>query len=290
MFSFNKQITNINRSKPNNLTIITCWYVVKSKFTVEKYVSWIHNFLSIVNNNNVNVVLYTDLNSFALISSLVRGKNVKIVFKNFENFYTYKFKDDWIKNHNKGNLLLHKETSWMLNMLWNEKIFFIQDALKMGYFDTTLYAWCDIGYFRNGFDDLNTKFLKGRWPNNYKLTKEPFSIPYIHYGCIQKDNSVFVSLQSKIKSFYKEKKEGDPNPDYNVNCFAGGFFLIHRQLIVYYAKIYADKLQFYFSNNYFIKDDQIIITDIIFNNPNLFYIHNELTKYNNWFMFQRLLL
>ena len=44
-------------------------------------------------------------------------------------------------------------------------------------------------------------------------------------------------------------------------------------------------------NNYIIKDDQTIIIDVIFTNPNLFYTHTEDDqKFDNWFMFQRLLL
>lgn len=52
---------------------------------------------------------------------------------------------------------------------------------------------------------------------------------------------------------------------------------------------FLQKIFLSFANNYFIKDDQTIVNDLIFTNSNLFYIHNENTKYNNWFMFQRLL-
>jgi NADP-dependent 3-hydroxy acid dehydrogenase YdfG len=59
----------------------------------------------------------------------------------------------------------------------------------------------------------------------------------------------------------------------------------------HYKNLYDEKLKYYFDNNYFIKDDQMVIMDIIFTNQNLFYIHKELnSQFNNWFMFQRLLL
>jgi len=189
---------------------------------------------------------------------------------------------------------LHKITDWKLNMIWNEKIFFVQDAYHKNYFNAPLYAWCDIGYFRNNIDDLNTQFLYNcNWPNNQKLKEEPFTIPVIHYGCVQNDNNEFLKISTIIKKHYQTKKtekpNSDPNPNYDCVCFAGGFFLLQKQLIDYYAKIYVDKLEYYFANNYFIKDDQTIVNDLIFTNHNLFYIHNENTKYNNWFMFQRLL-
>lgn len=294
IFSLNK-LTNNNSTRL--LTVVTCWYHIKSKFSPTKYVSWIQNLLFIV--GNFNLIIYTDLKSFELISNLDGLNNplIRIVFLNFEQFITYQFKDNWIKNHNESGLELHQHVDWKLNMLWNEKVFFVQDAYKRKYFNTPYYAWCDIGYFRNELNDTPLRFLKNQWPDYNKLTKEPFSIPYVHYGCIQNNNIQFVSLKSKITSFYKYKNNLGvnyslgPNPDLTINCFAGGFFLIHRQLIDLYAKIYFNKLAYYFANNYIIKDDQTIITDIIFTNSNLFYIHYELTnKFNNWFMFQRLLI
>ena len=40
-----------------------------------------------------------------------------------------------------------------------------------------------------------------------------------------------------------------------------------------------------------LKPNQTIVMDIIFTNPNMFYIHKEnVVNYDNWFMFQRLLL
>ena len=275
------------------ITLVTCWYNIKSKFSSNIYVSWIKNFLSIV--NNFNLVIYTDSESYKLISKLAKINNnkIRIVFKSFEKFYTYKYKDYWINNHKKSNMLLHKQTDWKLNMLWNEKVFFVEDAFKNKYFDTPFYAWCDIGYFRNNNDDLNTKYLQ-LWPNTNKLFSEPFSQNVIHYGCVQNDNIKFVSLATKYNNFYKQNKDNiltkeEPNTDYETVCFAGGFFLLQQNLINYYVKIYSEKLEYYFAKEYFIKDDQTIVSDIIFTNPTLFYIHTENNAFNNWFMFQRLL-
>jgi hypothetical protein len=85
--------------------------------------------------------------------------------------------------------------------------------------------------------------------------------------------------------------ETPPTIKYTENCFAGGFFILKPEVAVNYMKIYEEKLNYYFTNDYFIKDDQTIIMDIIFTNSNMFYIHTENDiRYDNWFMFQRLLL
>jgi len=282
------------KPNPNNTTLInkklitfsTCWYILKSKFSVSKYLKWIKNFLSIV--NNFYLVIYTNSESFVYLSRLIdpKNKNIKIIIKPIEKFHTYKFKESWINNHKMNNIELHQRTDWELNMLWNEKVFFVQETINNKYFSTLYYGWCDIGYFRNRSNDLPISYLN-KWPNNEKLLSNQFKKLCIHYSCIQNDILKYWIQKQNIKSHYKS----DPNDEYNESCFAGGFFIMPIFLSNYYAKIYDEKLNFYFSNGFFIKDDQTIVKDIIFTNETLFHIHRDYdTRFDNWFMFQRLLL
>jgi hypothetical protein len=55
-------------------------------------------------------------------------------------------------------------TAWELNMLWSEKIAFVQETIRNHYFDTEYYGWCDIGYFRNRQADTHTSNLMS-WPS-----------------------------------------------------------------------------------------------------------------------------
>jgi len=238
------------------------------------------------------LVIYTNRESFVFLSSLIdqKNKNIKIIIKPIEEFYTYKFKESWIKNHKMSNIELHKRTDWELNMLWNEKVFFVQETINNKYFSTLYYGWCDIGYFRNRQNDLHSSYLNN-WPNNVKLFSSQFKNLCIHYSCVQNDSLKYCIQKQNIKSHYDNKLNSDPNAKYNECCFAGGFFIMPIFLSNYYAKIYDDKLNYYFSNGFFIKDDQIIVKDIIFTNETLFNIHREFDlRFDNWFMFQRLLL
>jgi hypothetical protein len=274
-----------------DITFVTCWYIIKSKFSPKKYVTWIKNILSIV--NKFNLIIYTDLRSFQLIFTLIpNNEKIKVIIKPISEFYTYKYKENWIKNHESSQMELHKQTDWELNMLWNEKVFFVADAIKNNYYNTMNYGWCDIGYFRNGSDDLHTAFLS-HWPNSLTLLKDPFNKMKIHYGCVQSNSLEYNALQGSILNHYKNNsiQKSPPTNKYDSICFSGGFFILKKKLINSYACIYDEKLKYYFDNQYFIKDDQMIVMDIIFTNPNLFVIHREENpKYNNWFMFQRLLL
>ena len=59
-----RQTTSSNKCL---LTLSTCWYNLKSKFTSKVYINWIKNLLSIV--NNFKLVIYTDVESFKQIKT-----------------------------------------------------------------------------------------------------------------------------------------------------------------------------------------------------------------------------
>jgi len=74
------------------------------------------------------------------------------------------------------------------------------------------------------------------------------------------------------------------------NSVAGGFFILHKNKIDWWAKTFDTKLELYFKNNYLVKDDQIILVDCILSGQENFLLFREANQYDNWFMFQRILL
>jgi hypothetical protein len=174
-------------------------------------------------------------------------------------------------------------------MLWSEKISFVNETIQNKYFDTEFYAWCDIGYFRNRKDDLNTdNLVKLNWPNNNIINN--FNKNKIYYGCINNDDSYMNFLSKLINN---KNNLGLPIlqiPPYQVSI-AGGFFIIHKDKINWWLKTYDSNLELYFKNNYLVKDDQIIIVDCIYSNLSEFILFRENNlNFDNWFMFQRILL
>ncbi len=234
-----------------------------------------NQFISIV--NHFNLVIYTNEESRPYINAT--HPNIKIVIKSLSSFYNYKYKDFWIKNHEK-NVLLKDRVCWQVNMLWSEKISFVKDTIENNYFDTEWYGWCDIGYFRNRYNDLHTTQLK-QWSKYINLDEDK-----IHYACVNNDN-----LTLFIKNIQDRNEYDLPKIPIHVNqnTIAGGFFILHKQNIDWWFKKYDETLTSYFNHNYLVKDDQIIIADCVFNNLSKFKIHKENNQYDNWFMFQRLL-
>ena len=74
------------------------------------------------------------------------------------------------------------------------------------------------------------------------------------------------------------------------NSIAGGFFILNKDNIEWWATTYDNRLKLYFENNYLVKDDQIILVDCILSNLDKFTLFREnISNLDNWFMFQRIL-
>lgn len=270
-----------------SITFSSCFYIIKSKFNPQTYIQWMNNFISIV--NNFNLVIYTDQNSIKYIKnnpSIKENPRIKIIIKPLENFYNYKYKAFWIKNHEK-NVLLNDKSSWKLNMLWNEKIWFVNETIVNKYFKTDFYGWCDIGYFRNRQNDTHTRSLSN-WGNQSKVLE--LNSETIYYACVTNDNTYLKMLNRIITNKNAKGLPIIPIPP-KQNSFAGGFFILHKDKINWWCKTYYNKLHLYLINNYLVKDDQIILLDCILSNFNEFsLIRENSNEYDNWFLFQRYLL
>ena len=264
-----------------SITFSSCFYIIKSKFDPSIYIGWMNNLLSIV--NNFNLVIYTDENSVKYIDSK-NNPNIKIIIVPLENFFTYKYKNHWIKNHEKNNLLNDK-SSWELNMLWSEKINFVKETINKKYFVTDFYGWCDIGYFRNRHDDTNTSNLS-RWPDNNKINNLEKNV--VVYACINNNDEYMNSMFKGINNKNEKGLPIVPIPPYQ-NTIAGGFFILHKTMIDWWFEMFYNKLELYFQNDYLVKDDQIIIADCVFSNLDKFKLYREFSPpLDNWFMFQRI--
>jgi len=264
------------------ITFTSCFYIIKSKFDPNIYIEWMNNFISIV--NNFNLVIYTDISSSKYID-IKNNPNIKIIIKPIEQFYNYKYKEFWIENHKK-NILLNDKSNWELNMLWSEKIWFVKETIERKYFDTDFYGWCDIGYFRNRSEDLHTSFLSN-WPSKDKIVN--LDKNKVYYACVNNDNT-YMNYMYKIINKKNDKGLPFTNIPAHQKSVAGGFFIIHKDKIDWWAKTYDTKLELYFKNNSLVKDDQIILIDCILSDQHNFVLFREATQYDNWFMFQRILL
>lgn len=251
------------------ITFATCWYSVHSKFSKETYEKWMKNLLNHV-NERFNLVIFTNEESKQMVEKYVQksdNNRIKIVLREYEEFHTYQWKDKWIQNHTINNSL-NQITDWRLNMIWSEKIHFVQDASKL--YNTPLYGWMDIGYFRDIPVPVN-------WPTT-SLSNNDDKIMY----AIVCDDEEWSELKAIVKN------ENKPIPPGQLSI-AGGFFVSHKANLKWWHDTYYTRLRQYFENDYLVKDDQMIIVDCIVRNENRFKLgKNEYPKHSpeRWFYFR----
>lgn len=267
------------------ITFSTCWYEFKCKFTKDHFLYWIDNFLSNV-KDKFFLVIYSDKESCDCIRPYLINPNIRLILKPYTEFYGYKYKDAWIENH-ENNDQLNNYTEWRVNMLWCEKIHFVNETIQksenlFGY-KTEFYGWCDIGYFRGRYND-STKEELLNWPSREKLLE--LNPNKIHYACVQ-NNKEYINELFKLILFGKNEQGIPPIPPYQVSI-GGGFFILHKDKIKWWKTVFDKTLTRYFNNRVLVKDDQIIIADCVFSNMSHFQIYKEEEdKYDNWFLFQR---
>jgi hypothetical protein len=260
------------------VTFATCWYELTSKFQVTTYLNWMRHML--LELDNYYLVLFTDAAGEKLLRDYFApyyflNPHLKIIQKPCEQWYNYKYETQWKTNHAK-NSLLNSRTEWKLNMLWAEKVHFVDDARLQQYFPPTeFYGWCDIGYFREGQCPGFASTTKLRSLNKNK----------IYYACVNRMQ--FNELHATTRNEY-----GLPNIPIPANqtSIAGGFFIAHHSKIEGWKKKFDEKLALYFKHKYLVKDDQIIIVDCILSEPHRFeIIQDPDPKQNPWFYFRRFL-
>ena len=129
------------------ITFSTCWYNFKPKFDKSIYMTWARNMLLQV--ENYYLVIYTDQPDLLEVLEVPPNPKIHIIMKPIEEFVTYKYREHWIKNHEKNHLLngnARFSVDWRVNMLWSEKISFATESKFIAHFPPTeYYGWCDLG-------------------------------------------------------------------------------------------------------------------------------------------------
>lgn len=230
------------------ITFATAFYPIQSKFPSQKYIQWATHLFSIV--CEFYLVVFTDEATQETLLVLAQANPyIRIVVRPWSSFNGMKYVDFWKKNHEKNHLL--KRTCWELNMLWNEKVWFVNEIIQTRYFpETEYYGWMDIGYFRNEPDNIHTSVLTN-WGKYNRLVS--FSVEKVHYTLV---NPLGLHL---IRDF---KKLGGGIP-LQQTTVAGGFFFGGKEPLLEWRDIFTTKLEQYVSKGMLLRDDQIIIVDCI---------------------------
>jgi glycosyl transferase, family 25 len=227
-------------------TIVSCYYKLKSKHSLDSYKIWINNFLS---NITCNIIIFTSADLLDYFNSF-NNIYIYIIIKEIEDLEIYKeYIDIW---DNQWEIDPQKNDRTKYNyIIWNSKLKFLKDAIKVNPFNTDKFIWNDIGVIRN------TKFynILKYYPDHNQISTDKIDI-------------VLINNFTKNKKFFQ-----------NEIHFSGAIFGSDINTLLKYHDLYYNKFDEYLQNGKFIGCDQQIISSIYFENIKLF----NVIKTDDWF-------
>lgn len=210
--------------KINDVKVVTGFYIIGSKYSLEQYLSWIKNFMKL----NMDVIIFVDQQSYDLLSTLYPPK-IDRIYKivEIEDFEVSKYNWDYDLEIDPE---VEKGHSTNLYRVWAEKTFFLKKILNE-YPESQYLLWVDIGCFRFSDKQVTNEFknfpLSHRFKHdkitmmqlidfNKEETKNVFNIDhrFLHvlriggsmFGGNRKSIEKWIDLYSKILKEFKEKR------------------------------------------------------------------------------------
>ena len=257
-----RHILGINRKTQNmqnnlyqqdNLTIVSAYYIMKSKHSFEEYLQRISSFIKL----NHSLVFFTE-NKFINLIKEMRPKNLhsKTVFIEIEmkDFYSNRtfgkefeetFKLDWENYFQNVPLYL----------VWAEKCFFLKKAILKNYFNSTCFYWIDAGLFMKK-DQFNNNT---NWPSTQKCYEDPRVI-------INSIRNVSDLEIKKLKNFNRTYYYNEFLHKPNVGAAVVGGQI---EYTLKFIDLYENTLISFINHTYFIGKEQNLYAFIAYLHPEI---------------------
>lgn len=250
-------------------TIVSCFYLIKSKFPPNKYLEWIQNFFYV----DFHCVIFCDNESKNFITeSIPETKNsTNIIFKilNISDFEISRY--DW-ENDLKIDPEIKKGVNHSIELykIWGEKIFFLEKAILSNEFNSSYFLWIDIGSFR--CDKLILNEIKAnKFPQSHNFRDGKMSMFKISNFKESEQQNVNIIDKRFIKR----------------NVY-GGLFGGDKTAIQLFKKKYTQLLEEFKTKKIFAGKDQSVYNFLVLQNPELIHTidaHKVNKKYDPWFCF-----
>ena len=249
LFHIKRLLTKIT----DNITLVSCYFKIKSKHKFSHYSEWISNFLQI---NHSMVFFVDDSNYKEIIRKRPKIYNNKTIWikTNITNFYSYR---NYFNAFNRTyNLDFEKKIhSVPLYLIWAEKINFLKIAIIKNFFKSKCFYWVDAGCFRNREEMKN---YINDWPSEEK--------------CFKDGRVLFNEVQNYSQSFKEKIKKFDIEAhkllQKNINI-DGSSFGGQKDFIIKFNSLYYNALMKFINHGIFIGKDQNIFAFIAYSNEDI---------------------
>jgi len=262
--------TNVDiKKEQDEITLVSAFYMVKSKRTVFYYINKLNNLFKL----NKSIVFFTE-KGFMKVAKDLRPKNLynKTVFIETEikDFLSYKKFGNIFENAFKNvNKQLH---SFPLYLVWAEKCNFVRKAIIKNYFNSKCFYWIDSGWFRESEEMIN--FIN-KWPTPKK--------------CIE-DNRVLINFVGNISN---KVKKGIMNFEIDMikkligeKNVAGGMFGGQKEKLIKYINLYYESINLFEKHKLFIGKEQNLFAYVALKHPEIVKI---IESKGDYFIFKKYL-
>ena len=231
-------LINYYKDLVKDVSVVSAYYPVKSKNSVEEYLKWLEFWKHIP----CNLVFFTTPELVEQIKNIRNGiedrtRVIPLPFSELEAFKRYGT-DMWINEKSKDHEEYHTPE---LYALWYEKKEFIRKAIELNPFISSKFVWCDAGICRH--PEWIPRLLQ--FPRSDRISENKFMV-------------------LRITDFENET-------DFQqINCVGGGILAATKEIWLKYYYKYDNMLLTYLENNKFVGKDQSIIASIIQMEPDFF--------------------
>lgn len=243
--------TFVEKDRP--ATVVSAYYPMKAKASVESYKIWIQRFLTLLQGP---LVFFTDETMVDFVTqhrAASKDKTKIIVLPREEWVASTNFSEDfWISQHRLDpEQTMHSPE---LYKVWYEKIHFVKRAIELNPFQTTDFVWCDAGILRHeNFLPLVKEFpVASRIPTDRMLLLNtwPFT----------RNDEVVVTIQGEQ---IKGGASGKPR-------IGGGVLAASVSIWQEYSKMYDDMVRRFLCAGLFIGKDQTLMTTLVLEKKQFF--------------------
>lgn len=245
-------------------SLVTCFYHIKSKFSLDTYILWIKHLFYL----KVNIILFTDEECLNIFQTLNKRCNIYYILKPFNELTTWKlYSQNWINIYNDD--IFKCKHSPELYSIWAEKTFFVKQAIELNPFNTEYFFWCDIGSFRS--QEYMKQFKKF-------ISIKHFPKKSLLFSCVNE-------LSNDKKEQFKIKDTNINVIDQNITCLVGGLWGGLSEYCLKFNELYHSMLKKYFDYRLFAGNDQYVMMSTILENPNIATVIKPKETFNldKWF-------
>lgn len=263
----------------DNITLVSAYYPIKSKHTIDNYLQWIDNFIKL----SCNIVIFTSSEMLDFFHKYKdTKKNLNIINKEIDEFESSKWDEYWNYCYEVDYEKYHSPN---LYKIWAEKTFFINQIANTNPFNSEFFFWVDIGCIR---DSRYLDIIKD-FPNIQKLNifnPDKFFLSSIQ-DIMKEDENFTNGICNNIRLKHGKSVE--------IQRIQGGFMGGKKEAIQRWTQLYNSDIDLLKQEKEFAGKEQNVFLNIYLKNKEHFNLltptsynikyQSIFINFNNWFSF-----